>query len=62
MNPYIKMQIQNIISMVETFEKSCVMAATQDDGTIDHDEAKAIKQINKASEHFLKELGKIKLD
>lgn len=62
MNPYIKMQIQNIVSMVETFEKSCVMAAMKDDGKINHDEAKTIKQINKASEQFLKELGKIKLD
>ena len=62
MNPYIKMQVNNIKSMVETFEKSCIIAAKQDDGNINKEEIKVIKQISKASEHFLKELSKIKFE
>lgn len=62
MNPYIKMQVRNIMSMVETFDKSCEFAAKQDDGTISREEQKILNQINKASQNFLKELGKIKFE
>jgi len=62
MNPYIKMQINNMKSMVETFEKSCTFAAKQDDGSISKEEMKVIKQISKASDAFLKELSKIKFE
>lgn len=62
MNPYIKMQVNNIKSMVETFKQSCEFAAKQDDGTISKEEQKILNQINKASISFLKDLEKIKFE
>lgn len=62
MNPYIKMQVNNIKSMVETFKQSCEFAAKQDDGNISKKEQKILNQINKASISFLKDLEKIKFD
>ena len=62
MNPYIKMQVNNIKSMVETFKQSCELAAKQDDGSISKEEQKILNQINKASISFLKDLEKIKFD
>ena len=60
MNDYIKAQIFNMVTMTKTFEQGCVMAATQDDGRISPDEAKALKKIQKATEKFRKELESIK--
>jgi len=60
MNDYINAQIVNMITFVKTFERSCQMAATENDGHINKDEAKQLKKINTAAEHFIKELEKIK--
>ena len=60
MNSYIDAQILNMINMVKTFEQSCKMAAMKNDGQIDKAEEKQLKKISVATQHFIKELGKIK--
>ena len=44
-NQFIKMQCENMITMIETCQKSCDMAATQDDGKISKDEEKFLKKM-----------------
>ena len=60
MNNFMKIQIQTMITTTKTFQQACKMAALEDDGKIDKIEAKQLKQINAASEKFMKELQKIK--
>ena len=60
MNSYIEAQIINMITMVKTFEQSCKMAATKNDGQIDKAEEKQLKKLNTATQHFIKELERIK--
>ena len=59
MNFYIDAQITNMKAMVKTFEQSCRMAATKDDGKISPEEEKVLKKISAASQKFIKELDKI---
>ena len=47
-------------AMVQTFERSCEMAAMKDDGKISRDEEKQIKKIKAAAQAFYKELDKAK--
>lgn len=56
MNHYMNAQIMNMKAMIKTFQQSCKMAATQDDGTISREEEKLLKKINIAAERFSKEL------
>lgn len=58
-NRFIQAQIQNIITMVETFKEACRIAALEDDGKISKEEAKTLKRINAATERYIKELRKI---
>ena len=44
MNTYIHAQILNMQAMVQTFERSCEMAAMKDDGKISRDEEKQLKK------------------
>lgn len=60
MNHYIYAQILNMQAMAKTFEQSCELAATKDDGKISKDEAKQLKRIRAAVETFCKELDKVK--
>ena len=60
MNTYMDAQITNMITIVKTFEASCTMAATENDGHINSAEAKLLKKINKAAERFIQELEKIR--
>ena len=60
MNYYIKAQIFNIKSMVKVFEQACEIAAQKEDGQINKNEEKQLKQIKAAAEKFCKELEKIK--
>lgn len=60
MNSYIEAQIFNMKSMVKVFTQSCELAARKDDGQINKDEEKQLKQIKAAAEKFCKELDKIK--
>ncbi|MBR1409271.1 MAG: hypothetical protein IJ573_10330 [Clostridia bacterium] len=60
MNSYIKAQITNIIAMCNVFKQSCELAAKKDDGVINREEEKQLKEINKAVEEFKKRLEKIK--
>lgn len=60
MNTYIESQIMNMTAIAKTFEHSCRMAATKDDGRIDKAEEKILKKIEKATQHFIKELESIK--
>ena len=47
-------------AMAKTFEQSCELAATKDDGKVSKDEAKQLKRIKAAVETFCKELDKVK--
>ena len=60
MNTYIHAQILNMQAMVSTFERSCEMAATKDDGKISRDEEKQLKKIKTATQAFQKELERVK--
>lgn len=60
MNIFIKSQIMNMQTMTKSFVEGCKMAATQDNGATSKDEAKHLKEIEKAAERFIKELEKIK--
>lgn len=60
MNTYIDAQITNMITMAKTFEQSCKMAAMKNDGQIDKAEEKALKRIKAATDHFIKELERLK--
>ena len=57
-NQFIKMQCDNMISMIDTFRKSCELAATQDDGKISKEEEKFLKKMNKAADGFVDILKK----
>lgn len=59
MNYYIKAQIAHIISMTKTFEDSCVLAATENDGQISKAEQKVIQKIRATSDRFIQDLEKI---
>ena len=60
MNSFMHNQIDNMLIMVQSFYKSCEMAAAADDGSISREEAKQLKKIHKAVEQFSKELKSIK--
>ena len=59
MNSYIMAQCQTMMKQVQLFKQACEMAALKDDGTIDKDEQKALKQINKACEGFIRDIQKL---
>lgn len=59
MNNNLKLQILNMKITVKTFQRSCQVSAMKDDGTIDKEEAKTLKQINAAAEKFLSKLENI---
>lgn len=59
MNYFIKAQITNMISFAKTFENSCKMAATADDGYMDKAETKALQKISAATAKYIAELKKI---
>ncbi len=60
MNTYMSMQINTMLSYLSSFEAAIVMAAKKDDGKIDRDEQKKIKEIQHASGQFRKVLMKVK--
>lgn len=60
MNQYITAQCKNMITMVETFEQACKLAALKDDGTISREKEKALRKISKTAEKFKAELSKIR--
>lgn len=57
MNHYIKSQTENMITMTKAYTNGCRMAAMQNDGQIDKDEAKALKKIEAAAQKFIKEIS-----
>lgn len=59
MNYHIDAQIMNMKAIVRTFEQSCRMAATKDDGKISPEEEKVLKKISAATQKFIKELDKL---
>lgn len=60
MNYYIETQISNMVTMVQTFQQSCRMAALKNDGKIDKTEEKQLKKIDAAAHKFIEDLQKIK--
>lgn len=60
MNTYIEMQITNMKMMLNTFTRSCELAAKNDDGKISREEQKQIDKIKAATKKFEKELSEIK--
>lgn len=59
MNYHIEAQIMNMKAITKTFEQSCRMAATKDDGKISPEEEKILKKISAATQKFIKELDKL---
>ena len=59
MNYHIDAQVANMKAIAKTFEQSCRMAATKDDGRIDAQEEKVLKKISAATQRFIKELDKL---
>ena len=60
MNDYISAQIMNMVTIAKTFEHSCKMAATKDDGSIDKYEEKQLKKISTITQKFIKDLESIR--
>lgn len=60
MNIYIQGQIVNMQSFAKTFLFSCRQAALKNDGSIDRDEERLLKEIEKATEKYLSQLNKLK--
>lgn len=46
-------------TMAKAFKNACHLAATQNDGQIDREEAKVIKKIDAATERFIKEINSV---
>lgn len=60
MQSFIDAQRRHIITMVETFEQSCEMASTKDDGLTSREEARQLAKIHAAANKFKSDLIKIK--
>lgn len=58
MNDYMKIEVNNITLLVNTFMQRLEYAALQDDEKISAKEAKILKHVQKASRRFLKDLNK----
>lgn len=54
MNTYMRMQILNMVTMTQTFDQACELAAQKDDGHIDAAETKTLQQIKKPLLNFAK--------
>ena len=59
-NTFIALELTNMKINANAFLRRCEAAALKDDGRIDAEEARILKKINAATDHYLKELGKIK--
>ena len=59
MNTYMRMQILNMVTMTQTFDQACELAARKDDGQLDAAEVKTLQQVKKASAQFRKELKRL---
>ena len=61
-NTFIKNQIANMLNTLEIFENSCDLAAEQDDGVVDANEAAVLKTLHKATESYKKKLRAIEFE
>ena len=61
-NTFMKNQISNMLNTLEVFEHSCQLAAEEDDGVIDRNEAAVLKSLHKATEEYKKKLKAIEYD
>lgn len=61
-NTFLKNQIANMLNSLEVFEKSCTLAAEQDDGVIDRNESAVLKVLHTATEDYKKKLKSIEYD
>ena len=61
-NIFLQNQIVNMLSTLEVFENSCKLAAEQDDGKIDREEAAVLKVLNRATEKYRQELKAIEFE
>lgn len=59
MNDYIAAQICQVKVFLKNFENACELGAKEDNGEIDKEEAKELKQIHKAVERFTRDLERI---
>ena len=59
MNHYIRSQIENMKMITKAFQQGCQLAAMQNDGQVDKEEAKVMKKIDAAAQKFIKELDSI---
>ena len=58
-NTYLRTQIQSRIPAAENFLSICRISAMKDDGRLDKDERKAIKNLEKITNNYQKELRKM---
>ena len=56
MNVYLRMQIQNMQTALDTFMTGCEMAVLQDDGVVSKEEEKILKNLKKATAEYKKVL------
>ena len=59
MNSYLEIQIRNMILASKNFYQASLVATRKDDGRIDSNEEKALKEIDKAVTHFVSRLEKL---
>jgi len=60
MNVFIETEIKNMELFAEGFRLRCQAAAMKDDGKIDPQEVKTLREINAVTEKLIKGLSKIK--
>ena len=60
MNTYMRIQIDTMLTSIDTFLKTLEMAAMEDDKQISRAEEKALKKARNASEKYKSELLKLK--
>lgn len=58
-NPYMEIQIRNMILASKNFHGAVTAAASKDDGKVDPAEEKTLKEIKKAVEQFTGKLEKL---
>ena len=55
-NPYMNAQVQNMLSITESFKQSLKIAAMQDDSKIDRSEARMLRKLEAEADKFARVL------
>ena len=60
MNPYLELQIRNMLMFLDSFEASCEMNASKDNRKTDKAETRQIAKVKAAAKRFRRDLQKLK--